>query len=49
MLFCNVIKDHSDIQEISQNAYKEEMAKTRKIIDLMLNKLDGLDTNIDVI
>jgi len=25
------------------------MVKTRKIIDLMLSRLDGLDTNIDVI
>jgi hypothetical protein len=25
------------------------MVKTRKIIDLMLKRLDGLDTNIDVI
>ena len=25
------------------------MVKTRKIIDLMLARLDGLDTNIDVI
>ena len=25
------------------------MAKTRRLIDLMLARLDGLDTNIDVI
>lgn len=44
-----MISDQKDINTISQMSYAEEMVKTRKIIDLMLTRLDGLDTNIDVI
>ena len=44
-----MISDQKDINTISQMSYAEEMVKTRKIIDLMLSRLDGLDTNIDVI
>jgi hypothetical protein len=44
-----VISDQKDIKQISELSYAEEMVKTRKIIDLMLARLDTLDTNIDVI
>ena len=45
----NIISDQKDIKAISELSYAEEMVKTRRIIDLMLARLDGLDTNIDVI
>ena len=48
-MFVNVISDQKDIKQISELSYAEEMVKTRKIIDLMLARLDTLDTKIDVI
>ena len=48
-MFVNVISDQKDIKQISELSYAEEMVKTSKIIDLMLARLDTLDTNIDVI
>jgi hypothetical protein len=44
-----MIASQKDVKQISELSYAEEMVKTRKIIDLMLAKLNGHDTNVDVI
>jgi hypothetical protein len=49
MLFCGMVEHNSDIKQVRDLSFMEELLKVRSMMGLMANKLATGDASIDII
>ena len=49
MLFCALMESNSNIKQVRDMSFMEELLKTKSLIGLMASKLEKGDANIDII
>ena len=49
MLFCAAVEHNSDIKQVRDLSFMEELLKVRSMMHIMANKLGQNDASIDVI